>query len=110
MKEDIKQIEDLPTSAVRWIGKDVERVEDIALLTGRAQFIDDVALPRMLHCAILRSPFAHARITAIRTEQALKLTGVAAIVTGEEVLEWTNPSGAYPEGTGAYCMATDKTH
>ena len=75
MKEDIKRIEDLPTSAVRWIGKGVERVEDTALLTGRAQFIDDVAFPGMLHCAILRSPFAHARITAIRTEEALELPG-----------------------------------
>ncbi|MBW2391682.1 MAG: xanthine dehydrogenase family protein molybdopterin-binding subunit, partial [Deltaproteobacteria bacterium] len=110
MKEDIKRIEDLPTSEARWIGKGVERVEDRALVTGRARFVDDVALPGMLHCAILRSPFAHARITAIRSEQALKLPGVAAVVTGKEALEWTNPSGAYPEGTGAYCMATDKAH
>ncbi|MBW2270209.1 MAG: xanthine dehydrogenase family protein molybdopterin-binding subunit [Deltaproteobacteria bacterium] len=108
MKRDIQRIADLPTSEVRWLGKEVERVEDPALVTGRAQFVDDLAFPGMLHCAILRSPLAHARITAIRSEAALKLPGVVAIVTGEEVLEWTQPSGAYPEGTGAYCMATDK--
>jgi len=110
MKEDIKRIEDLPTSKPRWIGKPVDRIEDAALVTGRAQFIDDLTLPGMLHCAILRSPFAHARITAIRTAEALQLPGVAAIVTGEEVLAWTNPSAAFPEGTGATCMATEKTH
>ncbi len=110
MKKDIRRIEDLPTSKPRWVGKQVQRVEDAALVTGRARFVDDVALPGMLHCAILRSPIAHGRITAIDTEEALKLPGVAAIVTGKEVLDWTNPSGANPEGTGAYCMATDKTH
>ncbi|MCP5041581.1 MAG: xanthine dehydrogenase family protein molybdopterin-binding subunit [bacterium] len=110
MKEDIRRIEDFPTSEVRWIGKQVQRVEDVALVTGRARFVDDVTLPGMLHCAILRSPIAHGRITAIHTEEALKLPGVAAIVTGKEVLDWTNPSAANPEGTGAYCMATDKTH
>lgn len=110
MTEEIKRIEDLPTSEVRWIGKQVQRIEDVALVTGRAQFVDDISLPGMLHCAILRSPMAHARIRAIRIEEALKLPGVAAVVTGKEVLEWTNPCGAFPEGTGAYCMATDKTH
>ncbi len=110
MTEDIERIEDFPTSEARWIGKQVQRVEDAALVTGRARFVDDVVLPGMLHCAIVRSPLAHARIVAIHTEEAEKLPGVLAVVTGEEVLAWTNPSAANPEGTGAYCMATDKAH
>ncbi len=50
-----------------WCGQSVERVEDAALLTGRGRFIDDLGVkPGTLHAAILRSPHAHATITAIR--------------------------------------------
>ena len=42
---------------------------------GQTEFIDNVVLPRMLHCAILRSPHAHARIVAIDTSEAEKLPG-----------------------------------
>jgi 2-furoyl-CoA dehydrogenase large subunit len=53
-------------------------VEDAALLTGRGRFIGDLGgKPGTLHGAILRSPHAHARITAIRTEAARKALGVA---------------------------------
>jgi 2-furoyl-CoA dehydrogenase large subunit len=66
-----------------WCGQSVERVEDAALLTGRGRFIDDLGLrPGTMHAAILRSPHAHARITAIRTEAAGRLAGVAAVFTG----------------------------
>ena len=55
-------LEELPVSEIRWIGKGVERLEDPSLVTGRTEFIDNVVLPGMLHCAILRSPLAHAKI------------------------------------------------
>jgi 2-furoyl-CoA dehydrogenase large subunit len=72
-----------PTS---WCGQSVERVEDAALLTGGGRFIDDLGVkPGTLHAAILRSPHAHARIVAIRTEAAGKLPGVAAVLTSEVV-------------------------
>ena len=62
-----------PTS---WCGQSVERVEDAALLTGRGRFVDDLGVkPGTLHAAILRSPHAHARIAAIRTEAASKSPG-----------------------------------
>ena len=67
----------LPSSSLRHIGRAQRRVEDPALLTGRTCFIDDVVLPRMLHCAILRSPFAHARVTAVDTREAAALPGAA---------------------------------
>ena len=78
-----KTFDDLPTSSRRFIGRAVKRVEDPQLLTGRAEFIDNVVLPGMLHCAILRSPFAHARISHVDTSEAEKLRGVMAVVTGE---------------------------
>ena len=59
----------------RWIGQAVKRKEDPDLLTGKAQFIADAVMPGMLHMAILRSPYAHARITAIDASGALDLPG-----------------------------------
>ena len=59
--------EQLPTSAIRYIGKEVKRVEDPSLVTGETEFIDNVKLPNMLHAAILRSPHPHARIVSINT-------------------------------------------
>jgi carbon-monoxide dehydrogenase large subunit len=47
------------------IGQPVRRVEDVRFLTGAGRFIDDAAFPGMLHCALVRSPHAHARIVKI---------------------------------------------
>ncbi|MEX1255427.1 MAG: molybdopterin cofactor-binding domain-containing protein, partial [Dehalococcoidia bacterium] len=99
----------LPTSALRWVGKTVNRVEDRQLVTGRTEFIDNVTLPGMLHCAILRSPYPHARVKAIDTSAAEKLLGVVAVVTGEDARLWTKPFITVPERWGPYCLAVDKT-
>jgi CO/xanthine dehydrogenase Mo-binding subunit len=104
-----KKPSDLPTSAPRWVGRAVDRVEDPKLLTGRTQFIDDLTLPGMLHCAILRSPHAHARVVRVDTSEAEKLRGVVSVVTGEDALRWTAPSFSTPEGWGTYCLAAEKT-
>ena len=103
-----KAFSDLPTSSPRWIGRSVNRVEDPLLLTGRAEFIDNVTLPGMLHCAILRSPYAHARIQGIDVSEAEKLPGVVVIVTGEDAERWTQPGMTMPENWGTRCLATDK--
>ena len=44
------------------LGKNVKRVEDDRFIRGKGNYVDDIALPGMLHMAILRSPFAHAKI------------------------------------------------
>jgi aerobic carbon-monoxide dehydrogenase large subunit len=59
------------------------RKEDPRLLRGRGRFTDDVQLPGMLHLAILRSPFAHARVVSVDTSAAEASPGVKAVVTGE---------------------------
>lgn len=102
------KLEDLPTSSPRHIGRGRRRVEDPALLTGRTEFVDDVHLPRMLHCAILRSPFAHARVSAVDTREAEALPGVVAVVTGADALRWSHPAQSSPEGWGTHCIATEK--
>ena len=68
----------------RYMGNSVPRKEDTALLTGRATFTDDIRLPGMLHLAVLRSPHAHARITAIDTSAARELPGVVEAVSGDD--------------------------
>src|SRR3990172_5642586 len=103
-----KSLEELPTSSPRWVGKSVPRVEDPVLLTGRAEFIDNVTLPGLLHCAMLRSPYAHARIQRIDVSEAEKLPGVVAIVTGEDAQRWTDPAATVPNGWGTHCLAADK--
>ncbi|MGB9320964.1 MAG: molybdopterin cofactor-binding domain-containing protein, partial [Pseudolabrys sp.] len=69
-----------------WIGRSVERIEDLTLLAGRGRYIDDIGVPPgTLHAAILRSPHAHAEIRAINTEAARRARGVVAIITAAEV-------------------------
>ena len=58
------------------------RKEDPRFLRGRGRYVDDVQLPGMLHLAILRSPFAHAKIVSIDTTAAEAQPKVKAVVTG----------------------------
>lgn len=76
----------MSVQSTQWCGQSVERVEDAALLTGCGRFIDDLGVkPGTLHAAVLRSPYAHARIAAIRVDTARKLAGVVAVLTGADV-------------------------
>src|SRR5438067_4622431 len=72
------------------VGKPIKRVEDPRLITGAAKYLDDLKLHGMTHVAILRSPYAHARIGAIRTEAAAAHPGVIAVFTGKD-FEHLNP-------------------
>src|SRR5499427_1605923 len=66
-------------------GARVARVEDPALLTGRARFVDDIKLPGMLDGCFVRSPHPHARIRAIDTAAALAMPGVHAVLTARDM-------------------------
>src|SRR5437867_5253606 len=68
---------------IRGIGHSVKRKEDARFIRGKGTYIDDIQLPGMLHMAILRSPFAHAKINGIDTSRAAAVPGVVAVVTGE---------------------------
>lgn len=96
------------------IGARVTRQEDIRLLTGRAQYIDDVRPPGMLEAAVLRSPLPHARIVRIDVSAANALPGVFAVITGEDVrasvktpqpVVWAVPGIRVPEH---YALAVGK--
>jgi carbon-monoxide dehydrogenase large subunit len=66
------------------VGRARKRKEDAHLLTGRTTWTDNITLPGMLHLAILRSPMAHAKITAIDVSGALGRPGVVAAFTGQD--------------------------
>ena len=68
-------------------GQSVRRTEDLALVTGRGRFVDDESLPGQVHLLFLRSPHAHARIRSIDTTAASAMPGVAAVLTGRDLVE-----------------------
>src|SRR5439155_14324423 len=73
------------TATKRYIGQPMKRVEDPRLIKGIASYVDDITLPGMLHAAFLRSPYAHAKINAIKTETATALPGVIGVFTGSDI-------------------------
>ena len=75
----------------RFVGNSVRRVEDQRLLTGTGRFVDDIDLPGMLHAAFVRSPHAHAAIRSVDVSAALRLPGVTAVLTGQDIARISNP-------------------
>ncbi len=79
-----------------WVGRPLPRLEDEALLRGEGRFIDDLdPVANARHAAVLRSPFAHARITRLEPAPALELPGVVGVLTGADVAELSRP---FPAG------------
>ena len=69
------------------IGRDRRRKEDQRLITGRTRWTDNLQLPGMLHLAMVRSPYAHAKIVSIDTSAAQESTNVVAVLTGADLGE-----------------------
>jgi carbon-monoxide dehydrogenase large subunit len=74
-----------------YIGAALPRANAKRLLAGRGQYVDDLRLPRLLHAAFLRSPYAHARILRMDVTAAQRAPGVARVVTGEDVARLCEP-------------------
>ncbi|KZD00008.1 xanthine dehydrogenase family protein molybdopterin-binding subunit [Oceanibaculum pacificum] len=74
-----------------YIGRTVPRPNAKKLVQGRGTYVDDIKLPRMVHVAFVRSPYAHARILAIRSDAAQAAPGVVRIVTGAEMAAVCTP-------------------
>ena len=66
----------------------MKRKEDPRFIRGKGHYIDDLKLPGMLYLDIVRSPYAHAKIKKINTEQALAIPGVLAVVTGDTLNQY----------------------
>src|SRR5712692_8274619 len=90
------------------IGDSIRRKEDDRFIRGRGNYVDDISLPGMLHMAILRSPYAHARIRSIKVDAAQALPGVVAVVTGELLAQHKLAWMPTLSGDTQAVLATDK--
>ncbi len=92
-----------------WIGKSVQRKRDPEILTGRGVYIDDVKLPRMLHAAALRSPYAHAKIINVDATKARELKGVVSVLSGSDAAEYVGANASFcAEQVPQHAVAIDK--
>ncbi len=92
----------------RVVGARARRIEDPALLRGQGQFADDIDLPGLLHAAFVRSPHAHARIRRIDKSAALKVAGVRAVLSAED-LQQVLPALRMPLGFPTKALPKDIT-
>jgi len=90
------------------VGAPVKRREDPRLITGQATYVDDIKLVGMLHMAVLRSPYGHARINSINAEAARRHPGVVAVYLAEDLkgavgpIAVAVPLGKMTEGMGIH--------
>src|SRR4029453_2134586 len=83
-----------PDRAAQLKGMGVSRLrkEDARFIRGRGTYVDDIKLPGMLHGALVRSPYAHARIRSIDKSKALAIPGVVAVLVADDLkpvkLDW----------------------
>src|SRR5215472_7739541 len=80
-----------PPEKSRWTGRPIQRKEEQRLVRGRGKFVDDFKLPGMVHLRLVRSPYAHARITRVDVREAEKHPGVVCTLTGAEITKLTTP-------------------
>ena len=87
------------------VGKPFRKVDARAKCVGQTKFADDIVLPRMLYCKMLRSHLPHALIKSIDVSKALALPGVFAVVTGKD---FPIPYGILPVSQDEHALCTDK--
>src|SRR3954452_15226155 len=76
-----------PGGLAKEVGQARRRKEDARLITGRTTWTDNMVLPGMLHIAVVRSPVAHAKITAVDVSAAAGAPHVVAVFTGRDFAE-----------------------
>ena len=76
----------------RYYGLSVPRREDRRFVTGQGRYLENLAVPGMLHAVLVRCPFAHARIVNVDTAPALSVSGVVGAFGGEDLrADWGAP-------------------
>jgi 2-furoyl-CoA dehydrogenase large subunit len=94
-----------------WVGAPIARKEDARLTMGRGAYLDDLSRPGLLHCAMLRSPHAHARVVSIDATAAGRMPGVLAVLTGTEAAVMSRPIRPLiptPVPLRDWCLAVDR--
>ena len=74
-----------------WVGQSLKRKEDARLVRGKGKFVDDIKLLGMLHLVFVRSPYAHAAVTAVDVSEAEAVPGVVCTLTGAEISKLVDP-------------------
>src|SRR5436853_7924532 len=87
------------------IGRPFRKVDARQKCTGQTKFADDIVLPRMIFCKILRSSEPHARILSIDASKALALPGVFAVITGKDL---PIPYGILPVSQDEHPLCLDQ--
>ena len=87
------------------IGKPFRKVDARAKCVGQTKFADDIVLPRMLFCKMLRSHLPHALIKSIDVSKALALPGVFAVITGKDL---PIPYGILPVSQDEHALCVEK--
>jgi len=87
------------------VGKPRRRVDGRAKVTGQTRFADDIALPRMLHCKLLRSPVPHGEVESIDVSRAAAAPGVHLVLTGKD---FPIAFGILPVTQDEYPLAPDR--
>src|SRR5436190_22932463 len=87
------------------IGKPRRRVDARAKVTGQTRFADDIMLPRMVHCKLLRSTVPHARIVRIDAARARAHPGVHRVLTGGD---FPIPYGILPVSQDEHALCVDR--
>src|SRR5919112_67554 len=90
---------------LRVVGKPFRKVDARSKCTGQTKFADDISLPRMLYCKILRSDEPHALIKKIDATKALALPGVHACITGDDL---PIPYGILPVSQDEHALCVGK--
>src|SRR5436309_13124374 len=90
---------------MRLIGRPRRRVDARAKVTGQTRFADDLMLPRMVHCKLLRSTVPHARISRIDTTRAAAHEGVYLVLTGKD---FPVSYGILPVSQDEHALAVDR--
>ena len=73
------------SKAISGMGHSMKRKEDARFIQGKGNYVDDIKLEGMLYMDIVRSPYAYAKIKNIDISEAMKVPGVAAVVTGKDL-------------------------
>ncbi|MEA2869109.1 MAG: aerobic carbon-monoxide dehydrogenase large subunit, partial [Bradyrhizobium sp.] len=68
-----------------YIGRPMERVEDLRMVRGRGTYVADVNRAGQLHAVILRSSVAHGKIRLLDATRALQLPGVRHVLTAADL-------------------------
>ena len=69
------------------IGASVVRKEDSRFITGKGRYVDDIKVAGMTYAHFIRSPHAHAKVKSIDSAAAMKMPGVVAVLTGQQIVD-----------------------